>query len=217
MLTRRSLLLAAAVNLPPPDKLVLRLPSAEIENARWSGGIDTPAQPGSLWKPFLAAAHSGPNPRFHCDGKQCWLGRRHGWLDMPGALAQSCNQWFHQLYNTLPQPLRLIGLPDPPNEDWPNWSCSPIQLARAYGELLARRTDHPLVIAGLRQAAEQGTAKALGRNFLAKTGTGSSKYHSGDGWVFAAYPAGNPTKLILYRQRGVTGAQAARSLANDLR
>ena len=84
-------------------------------------------------------------------------------------------------------------------------------------ELLARRADYPLVIAGLRQAAEKGTAKALGRNYLAKTGTGPSKEHSGDGWVFAAHPADNPTRLILYRQRGVTGSLAARNLANALR
>lgn len=217
MLSRRSLILAAAIKLPPSEQLVLRLPENEMQIANWSDGIDAPAQPGSLWKPFLAAAHTGPSPRFHCDGNQCWLGRRHGWLDMPGALAQSCNQWFHQLYKTLPQPLNLMGLPQPPNDDWPIWPCSPKQLIHAYAELIARRADHSLVIAGLRLAAEQGTAKSLGRNYLAKTGTGPSKHHAGDGWVFAAHPADNPTKLVLYRQRGATGAQAARSLANALR
>jgi len=215
MLSRRSILAAAFTpTLPPPDKIVVRLPEVEIKIAEWSTGLDAPVQPGSLWKPFLAAAHAGPSPRYHCDGKQCWLGRRHGWLDMPGALAQSCNQWFHQLYKTLPQPLKLLNLPDPPNDDWPNWTCTPRQLINAYAELLARRADYPLVLAGLRQAAEQGTAKSLGRNWLAKTGTGPSKYHSGDGWVVAANPADNPSQLILYRQIGVTGAQAARSLAN---
>jgi hypothetical protein len=68
-------------------------------------------------------------------------------------------------------------------------------------------------MAGLRQAAEKGTAKPLGPNVLAKTGTGPSKLYSGDGWVFAATPADMPTKLVLYRQRGVTGAQAAQALA----
>jgi len=217
MLSRRSLLAASSwPGLPPAEKIVLRLPEAKIESADWTGDIDAPAQPGSLWKPFLAAAYAGPAPRFHCDGKQCWLGRRHGWLDMPGALEQSCNQWFHQLYKTLPQPVKLLNLPDPPNEDWPNWTCSPKQLIQAYAELLARRADYPLVIAGLRQSAEKGTAKSLGRNWLAKTGTGPSKYHSGDGWVAAANPADNPTQLILYRQRGATGAQAAIALARSL-
>jgi len=218
MLDRRSFLAAAFLpGLPPAEKIILRLPENEIVSANWNDDIDAPAQPASLWKPFLAATHTGPSPRFHCDGKQCWLGRRHGWLDMPGALAQSCNQWFHQLYKTLPRPVHLLGLPEPPNDDWPNWSCSPKQLVHGYAELLARRTDYPLVIAGLRQAAEKGTAKALGSNYLAKTGTGPSKFHAGDGWVFAAHPADNSTKLILYRQRGVTGAQAARSLADALR
>jgi cell division protein FtsI/penicillin-binding protein 2 len=217
MFSRRSLLAASfGPGLPLAEKIILRLPKAEIVSADWSDGIDAPVQPGSLWKPFLAAAYNGPAPRFHCDGKQCWLGRRHGWLDMPGALAQSCNQWFHQLYKTLPQPLRLLHLPDPPNDDWPNWTCSPQQIVYAYAELLARRADYPLVVAGLRQSAEQGTAKALGRNWLAKTGTGPSKHHSGDGWVVAAHPADSPTKLILYRQRGTTGAQAASALARSL-
>jgi hypothetical protein len=218
MLSRRSLLAAALwPGLPPAEWILLRLPEAEIEHSTWGGDINAAARPGSLWKPFLAAAHTGPPPRFHCDGKQCWLGRRHGWLDMPGALAQSCNQWFHQLYGTLPKPLRLLGLPEQPDDDWPNWSCSPIVLAHAYAELLARRRDHPLVIAGLRLAAERGTAKSLGGNYLAKTGTGPSKLHAGDGWVFAAHPADSPAKLILYRQRGATGAQAAAALARWVR
>lgn len=214
MLTRRTLLAAAVPGaLPPADHVIATLPDGKIINAHWLDSIDAVAQPGSLWKPFLAAAHRGPNLRFHCDGSQCWLNRKHGWLDMPGALAQSCNQWFHQLYKTLPKPLHLLALPDPESDDWPNWRTSPHILAKAYVELLARRTDYPLVMAGLRQAAEKGTAKPLGPNVLAKTGTGPSKLFSGDGWVFAATPADMPTKLVLYRQRGVTGAQAAQSLA----
>jgi hypothetical protein len=217
MLTRRALLAAAVPPaLPPPEKLILRLPDATVLSAQWSQDPNLPAKPGSLWKPFLAAAHSGASPRLQCDGKQCWLGRRHGWLDIPGALAQSCNQFFHQLYQHLPKPVTLINLPAPPNPDWPNWSCSPLQLANAYAELLARRVQYPLVLAGLRQAAEQGTARSLGRHYLAKTGTGPSKRHAGDGWVLAAHPVDTPTRLILYRQRGVTGAQAATALAQLL-
>lgn len=93
----------------------------------------------------------------------------------------------------------------------------PLQLARAYAELLARRIDYPLVIAGLRLAAEKGTAKAIGPGFLAKTGTGPSKLYAGDGWVAAAHPAAAPSRLVLYRQRGATGALAAAELARLLR
>ena len=217
MLTRRSLLAAFAAPLPPAGRIVLHIPTRQFLRTDWPEGMDQPARPASLWKPFLAAAHSGPNPRFHCDGKRCWLGRSHGWLDLPGALAQSCNQWFHQLYPTLPQPLSLLGLPVPENADWPNWPCSPRALALAYAELLDRRAHHPLVIAGLRQAAEQGTARPLGPRYLAKTGTGPSARHSGDGWVFAAYPADTPVKLVIFRQQGVTGAHAAASLAAVLK
>lgn len=218
MLSRRTLLAAALTpGLPPAEKIILRLPEAAVQSAQWSEDLHAPAKPGSLWKPFLAAAHAGPSPRFHCDGKQCWLGRRHGWLDISGALAQSCNQFFHQLYAKLPKPIALLNLPEPPDHDWPNWPCSPMQLAKAYAELLARREQYPLVLAGLRLSAEQGTARPLGRDFLAKTGTGPSKFHAGDGWVVAAHPADTPSKLILYRQRGVTGAQAAVALAQWLK
>ena len=214
MWTRRNLLAAAVpAVLPPADQVIATLPEGRITTAHWVDTVDAPTRPGSLWKPILAAAHTGPNLRFHCDGTQCWLNRKHGWLDMPGALAQSCNQWFHQFYKTLRKPIPLLGLPAQPDDDWPNWRCTPHQLVRAYVELLARRQDHPLVIAGLRQAAEKGTAKALGHNVLAKTGTGPSQRHAGDGWVIAAHPADMPVKLVLYRQRGVTGAQAAQALA----
>ncbi|MBL8241397.1 MAG: hypothetical protein JNM66_28490 [Bryobacterales bacterium] len=218
MLSRRALLAAAVPPaLPPPEKLILRVADGSILSAHWGDDPSLPARPGSLWKPFLAAAHAGPSPRFRCDGKHCWLGRRHGWLDIPGALAASCNHFFHQLYAQLPKPVALLNLPEPSDPDWPNWPCSPLQLATAYAELLARREQFPLVLAGLRLAAEQGTAKPLGRDFLAKTGTGPSKWHAGDGWVFAAHPAATPRNLILYRQRGVTGALAAAALAQSLR
>ncbi|MBI2686282.1 MAG: hypothetical protein HYX27_08195 [Acidobacteria bacterium] len=219
MLSRRSLLAAAAwPNQPPAERIVLRLPGLQIVRTDWSERIDSPAQPASLWKPFLAAAHTGPPPRYYCDGSQCWLGRRHGWLDLPAALSQSCNQWFHQLFVTLPRPLptlQMFGLPPQSDADWTQWACPPSTLAHAFAELIARRMDHPLVIAGLRQGAERGTAKSLGRGYLAKTGTGPSKFHSGDGWVVAAHPVDTPTCLVLYRQRGITGAQAAAALAAE--
>ncbi|HEU0123951.1 MAG TPA: hypothetical protein VFQ91_25695 [Bryobacteraceae bacterium] len=220
MLSRRSLLAAAVpASLPPADRLALRLPGAVVLRAEWEGGVDTSIQPGSLWKPFLAASHVGPPPRYYCDGSHCWLGRKHGWLDLPGALANSCNQWFQQLYPTLVFPLALFpqwGLPVPPDDNWPEWPCTPRALANAYAELLARRADYPLVWAGLRLAAERGTARALGRGFLAKTGTGPSRRHAGDGWVAAAYPTDTPATFWLYRQRGVTGAQAAAALRREL-
>jgi hypothetical protein len=216
MLTRRALLAAAAVAPPPPESIVLELPSAKILSTDWGRDIDSPVNPGSLWKPFLASAHAGPSPRFHCDGRRCWSGRRHGWLDLPEALAQSCNQWFHQLFPTLPVPLPTLapfGLPAQSSPDWMQWTCSPRQLALAYAELIARRLDFPLVLAGLRSAASHGTARPLGRSRLAKTGTSPSRLHAGDGWVVTAYPVDAPQRLILYRQRGATGAAAAAALA----
>ncbi len=216
MLSRRALLAAAAAAPPPAENILLELPSAKILSSDWDGTLDAPVNPGSLWKPFLAAAHAGPSPRFSCDGSRCWSGRRHGSLDLPDALAHSCNQWFHQLFPTLPVPLptlAIFGLPAQSAPDWMQWTCSPRQLVLAYAELIARRQDYPLVLAGLRRAASLGTARPLGRNRLAKTGTSPSRLHAGDGWVVTAYPADAPQRLILYRQRGVTGAAAASALA----
>lgn len=219
MWTRRTLL-ALAVPAPEPEEIRLTLNRPQAMEARWPSGVDAPASPGSLWKPFLAALWTPTPPHFLCDGSRCWLGRRHGRLDLAAALAVSCNQYFHQLAAALSQPLSGLsrfGLPVPVERDWTRWQATPRALALAYAELLARRDQHPHVLAGLRAAALHGTARSLGRGYLAKTGTGPSTRFAGDGWVVAAAPADLPRSLILYREFGVTGTQAAANLARTLR
>lgn len=47
MLTRRALLAAAVPPaLPPPEKLILRLPDATVLSAQWSQDPNLPAKPG---------------------------------------------------------------------------------------------------------------------------------------------------------------------------
>lgn len=69
--------------------------------------------PGSTFKPLVAlsAPRNGGEPQiYHCSGAvdyagrsfKCWIasqGGEHGRLDLPEALAQSCNCYFYQLGN----------------------------------------------------------------------------------------------------------------------
>ncbi len=191
MITRRALL-AAISGTVRPDLLRLDIRTNEVLTAEWDGGVDAAIDPGSLWKPLAAMSLRGASPVFECKG--CWNGRRHGKLDISRAISHSCNEWFRQWGITIEAP------------------TSPRGYAYAFAELLRRRTDHPAVIAGLRLAAEKGTASALGARYLAKTGTGPSEKHAGDGWIVAAWPADMPVQLALLRVRGVTGGRAAEIL-----
>lgn len=188
MITRRALL-AAISGTDRPDLLRLDIRTNAVLTAEWAGGVDEVVDPGSLWKPLAAMQLRAASPVFECRG--CWNGRRHGRIDVSRAIAYSCNEWFRQWGVTTEAPKTALGY------------------AHAFADLLRRRADHPAVIAGMRLAAETGTASAMGSRFLAKTGTGPSAKHSGDGWIVAAWPADMPEQFALLRARGVTGARAA--------
>jgi hypothetical protein len=212
---------ALAAAFDPPESISISLPKGDIVSWQWPAGLDALVEPGSLWKPFIAAAAS-PDLRYTCDGSRCWLGRRHGDLGLEDALAESCNQWFHQCMAALAiervnRILPMFGLPEQSGPQWDRWRCSPRRLAMAYVELLHRTSDFPRIAAGLRWAAARGTARALGPGYLAKTGTSASKRYAGDGWIVAAWPADAPRHLILQRRHGVTGAKACEHLAARLR
>jgi penicillin-binding protein 2 len=72
--------------------------------------------PGSTIKPFMALAAlegnaKNPAEREFCTGEftlpgsarkyRCWQRKGHGWLDMEGAVAHSCDVYFYQLALTL--------------------------------------------------------------------------------------------------------------------
>jgi cell division protein FtsI/penicillin-binding protein 2 len=69
-------------------------------------------------------------------------------------------------------------------------------------------------------AAESGTAKALGRGVLAKTGTApcvAPRMHAGDGFTMVLDPAEAPRIALLVRVHGVPGAEAAKTAVRILR
>lgn len=211
---RRRAFLASLLAAPAGEDLLLF--RGELDATRWRSDILKPVQPGSLWKPFLAASWQGPSPVYTCTGS-CWLGRKHGKLEMAGAISASCNFWFDCLTAAMPSSqitafLQRFGLTAGEGK-WEVWPVSPRALLLGFRELMEREHDYPAVMAGLRGAATTGTARAMGSRFLAKTGTGPSIRHSGDGWVLAAWDG----KAALYRCEGVTGAQAAGRLARRVK
>ena len=191
---------------------------------------------GSLVKPFIALAYGGEFPEFVCRGvaDRCWLARGHGKLGFRQALAQSCNAYFLNLARgvdgaTLGVIAAKFGI-SPPGSDSPetriglgtDWQIAPLALVRAYAELASRAGEFRVdeILAGLKMAAESGTAKALGRGVLAKTGTAAcvaERRDAGDGFAVVLDPAEDPRVALLVRVHGAPGAAAAKSAARILR
>lgn len=158
---------------------------------------ETRLRVGSLQKPFLARAwaashETGPAPAFTCTRSSgCWRPAGHGTLNLRGALRESCNTYFRFLAReTEPSAIaasfraagfdwsgelndaEVIGLPG-----FTPITIAPARLLESYSELvrapwLSREDVRLEVLAGLRDAAQEGTASGLGLwGFLAKTGT----------------------------------------------
>lgn len=190
--------------------------------------VEKPIPVGSLVKPFTALASSGPFPEFTCRGTadRCWLAAGHGSQRFIEALAHSCNAYFLQLAagvdaHSLAVVAAKFGIP-PPDADTPeariglgkDWQIPPLALARAYCELTARSAEPRVaeILEGLKLAAESGTASAIGRGPLAKTGTApcvANRKHVGDGFTIVL----DSHIAILVRVHGVPGAEAAKSAA----
>lgn len=178
---------------------------------------------GSLAKPFVALAyaegHGYEYPRVKCTAGACWLPRGHGEVGIEDAIAQSCNVYFAKLRSEVRAELlqgtaRRFGLTD---ADW----ARPEALLRAYAELQRRGAEPGVgpVLAGMRRAASQGTAKLVGRDALAKTGTapcGHRPKAPGDGFAVVLYPAVAPRTAVLVRLHGRPGSHAAREAGRAL-
>ncbi len=179
---------------------------------------------GSLAKPFVALAyaegHGYRYPRVACKAGACWLPRGHGVVGVEDAVAQSCNVYFAALRREVPGHLlestaRRFGLTD---VDW----ARPEAVLRAYVELVKRAGEPGVgeVVAGLRRAASQGTAKLVGRDALAKTGTASCGHEpkgAGDGYAVVLYPAAGVRTAVMVRVHGRPGSQAAGEAGRLLR
>lgn len=230
-------LAALGLRAQAPARLQVWVREATGVLSRADGG-DAPMPVGSLQKPFVAqawaAAHPGAAPPdFRCGpASRCWLPAGHGELGLSRALAVSCNAYFRSLAEATPLPdldahLRAagfldgprtadeaIGLPGPAGA----LRIRPSALLAAYARLVREPwsdggTLRPQVLAGLRDAALDGTARGLGhRGFWAKTGTVPAS--DGDplrtcGLALAVDDAG---WAILARLEPGTGREAAAAL-----
>jgi len=224
--------------------LLLDARTGNLLTSQW----DNPERPipvGSLVKPFVALAygeqHAFRYPTHMCRGTAtgCWLPRGHGEVDLPSAIAHSCNSYFRALTAGMTaaeiSPIASrIGLQIPSDElrgaelvgIGNRWSIAPINLARGYLELLQRR-DQPgvrQILAGMAAAAEDGTGAAVNRALaypkaLVKTGTAGcthARHAPGDGFAIVLFPAEHPEILLLVRVHGVPGSEAAKTAGEML-
>jgi len=205
---------------------------------RWSAA-NLPVAPGSLVKPFVALAYGEQHhfafPRIHCAGKQsrCWLPQGHGWIGIDEAIGQSCNAYFLALVAGLDrdrasESFARFGLHGPPRTApgksliglGDDWKETPLTIARAYLALVreqASQQGDEIVAKGMRTAAETGTAREVDAELgagsaFAKTGTAACSHQqraAADGFAVVLYPAVQPRVLLLVREHGTTGAQAA--------
>ncbi|BDC52222.1 hypothetical protein F183_A45370 [Bryobacterales bacterium F-183] len=227
--SRRTALLACctkalhAANATNVDRIEYDPATSTLRDRAWTGGADQPVLPGSLVKPFTALAYERTHQRFptvNCKG--CWGGKVHGAVNLPRALALSCNRYFEKLSQRVdPRQMQLVcaeyGLPEAPDIIdarlglGRSWRIPPAALLQAYLRVTAQ---HPAIKEGMRLCATQGTARAIGKG-LAKTGTAPcehSKPMPGDGLAIWLWPEDQPRRVILVREHGVPGAIAAKRI-----
>ncbi len=187
---------------------------------------------GSLLKPFLALAYSSTHDRFpvvtcHGTRDRCWLPHGHGEQNILHAIANSCNCYFLHLVSltdraALDSVCLRYGLSAPPrsvNDDslvglGAAWSNTPLAVVEAFSQL----TDQT-VLQAMAQCAQVGTARNIGLQCYAKTGTAPCSHvprAAGDGFVIALYPVGLPRRAVLFEQHGTTGAEACKSVKSKI-
>jgi cell division protein FtsI/penicillin-binding protein 2 len=199
---------------------------------------------GSLVKPFTAITYGQRHrmrfPDEECTGEGYWLRAGHGRIGLAAAIAYSCNSYFRQLAEDV-SPVEVsevadrFGLRGPPEGCdrgtlfglGSAWRLSPIEVARAYAELAARRTEPGIaeVIKGMRLSASIGTAAAVGSELrgasaLAKTGTAPCSHSpkaAADGYAVVVYPGDRPRYVLLVQVHGEVGRQAAETAAHLVR
>ncbi len=230
-MTRRvaMLMLARLAKRPERSILQVEIRTGYLLENDWQNP-DKPVPGGSLLKPFVAlaygASHGFAFPEFTC--KRCWKAEGHGRINFTQAVAYSCNAYFLELARVCPadEVARVAtdyGLSAPLSNDphaWiglgDGWQVSPFSLVRAYCELALRRTQPgpAAILKGMRSSARYGTARAIGVDVFAKTGTASCSHHprgNGDGLAAALFPADSPRRAILVGMHDRPGSEAARA------
>ncbi len=221
---------------PGVSYALLNIRTGETINSGWEAW-NKPISEGSLVKPFTAIAyaesHNFRYPEQTCaGGSACWYPAGHGKLDIVRAIALSCNSYFAQLAAQVSAAdvvsvARRYGLSGPSLAASPDalagrygeWRESPKNLLHAYAILLARSSQPGVrdIVLGMAESARGGTAEAASRavpklKLLAKTGTAPcthARHAPGDGFALVAWPADTPHYILLVRQHGAAGAQAA--------
>jgi cell division protein FtsI/penicillin-binding protein 2 len=191
------------------------------------GGATWAALPGSAIKPLLleyALEHGvvRADTEVYCRRDLHIAGRALPCTHPPDqpvftaerALAESCNTWFAELGRRfsggqLEAALRQTGLP---HESMigatveqrelavlglGGATTTPMQLARAYREMLARAPADGLVARGLRGSVSYGMARPAavsGMTILGKTGTASQP---GEAWTHGWFAGAIPGRLVI--------------------
>ena len=193
------------------------------------------AHPGSAVKPFvlvalLEAKLLPAKPDYICPGNLTLQGRNFacshprvsGRMDARTALAYSCNNYFVHYAALLP-PGKLAstlarygfsGVSSSVKEALgeADVKATPLQMLQAYRRLALER--NPIVIAGLRDAVQYGTAQLAavsGLHVAGKTGTASPHY----AWFAGFAPADQPQYVFAVLTRQGTGGLGAAQLARQ--
>jgi len=205
--------------------------------------------PGSVMKLLVAEAGlESAYPHFECKGRlfiggkrlRCWTGKGHGALELPQALALSCNLYFIQWAQSLgvekllktTQEYFLIssGLRNKIQEndlnlarfaigDFPEFKVSPQAMADFWKRYLKKLETPPYaaVRQGLLRAVEEGTARkgqVPHLMILAKTGTADalSSQIKTHGWFLGAAPALHPRFAVVIFLKNAYGFEEAAQL-----
>jgi cell division protein FtsI/penicillin-binding protein 2 len=232
-MTRRTLLVSAlaakdcVVAMRVEDGKVLRADNPVAARTRLLA-------PGSAAKPLVLAALRRRD-RVRCASRLTVNGRRLDCvhpavpepLDAEAALALSCNSWFAAMARLADPRLVLDTLRRAGAEAGLATSTealqlqvlgleqvrfSPLALAEAYRRLA--RDAEPMVRAGLRRAASEGTAQLAGLdglNVAGKTGTTSAA-----SWFAGYAPAEAPRVVVVVQLLGGHGGTDAAPLAREV-
>jgi cell division protein FtsI/penicillin-binding protein 2 len=239
---RREFLFAAVgASAPAPYSIVL---DVKRGTKLWESGAKQHGRshPGSTVKPLIAVALAGAGEQMEV---RCTCKLRIGTrtlacshpvspepIDLPAAIAWSCNEYFTAAARRLPpsvlcDSLRRYGLdvqtPRTPDQqalmgigEW-GVLCSLPELAAAYRKLSLLRLDadprYKPVWEGLEGAAEYGTARLArpaGIAICGKTGTSPNRARTGNYALFAGWaPAVKPRVVVAVLASGGSGGASA--------
>lgn len=209
--------------------------------------------PGSLMKLVTAeiALEQKQEWKYRCEGhdeidgkkRYCWNYRGHGKLDVPRALALSCNLFWgwvgsHLQLEDVIARLEEYGfqassaLKNSPEKidrfrlaigDSALFRVTPLEMLSFWDRFLTRTQGekYSALRQGLMRTAQEGTASKNDLSsfqILAKTGTADSlqKSYKTEGWFLAAYPISQPRFALLIFLRNSHGYREPLSLASEV-